>query len=90
MISDSNDETNFPQKLLLNNTQVSRLHKTFEKDSLAYIELSKTQLSKMILLRENFFKPLTLLNAAPGIGPMVSSMITFCRFSWKRIYKYSS
>ena len=29
VIVDSNDENNFPYKLLLTDTQVSRLHKTF-------------------------------------------------------------
>ena len=39
---DSNDETNFPHKLLLTNTQVSKLRKAF-----ANIKLSKTQLHKI-------------------------------------------
>ena len=30
VIGDSNDETNFPHKLLLNNTQVSKLCKTLQ------------------------------------------------------------
>ena len=42
----SNDETNFPHKSLLNNTQVSRLPKAFANNSSANITLSKTQLSK--------------------------------------------
>ena len=32
-IGDSNDENNFPQKLLLTNTQVSRLRKAFAYNS---------------------------------------------------------
>ena len=32
-IGNSNDETNFPHKLLLSNTQVSRLPKTFANNS---------------------------------------------------------
>ena len=39
---DSNDETNFPHKLLLTNTQVSRLCKAFTNGSSAKIKLSKT------------------------------------------------
>ena len=34
MIGDSNNETNFPHKLLLTDTQVSRLHKAFMVDQL--------------------------------------------------------
>ena len=44
---DSNDENNFPHKLLLTNTQVSKLHKAFANASSANIKLSKTQLHKI-------------------------------------------
>ena len=54
MAGDSNDESNFPQKLLLTNTQVSRLRKAFANDSSANINFSKTQLSKMIQLGRCF------------------------------------
>ena len=47
MIGNSNDETNFPHKLLLINTQVSRLPKAFANDSSANIKLSITQLHKI-------------------------------------------
>ena len=40
-LGNSNDETNFPHKLLLNNTQVSRLPKAFANNSSANITLSK-------------------------------------------------
>ena len=40
------DENNFPHRLLLTNTQVSRLHKAFANDSPANVKLSKTQLHK--------------------------------------------
>ena len=40
--SDSNGETNFPHRLLLTNTQVLRLRKTFGNNSSANIKLSKT------------------------------------------------
>ena len=33
VVSDSSDETDFPHKLLLNNTQVSRIHKAFANGS---------------------------------------------------------
>ena len=42
------NETNFPQKLLLTNRQVSNLCKAFANHLSADIKLSKTQLSKMI------------------------------------------
>ena len=37
VFGDSNDENNFPHKLLLTNTQVSRLRKAFSNDSSANI-----------------------------------------------------
>ena len=42
----SNNENNFPHKLLLTNTQVLRLHKAFGNNFSANIKLSKTQLHK--------------------------------------------
>ena len=50
MIGNSNDETNFLHKLLLNNTPVSRLHKAFVNNSSANIGSAKFQLSKMVKL----------------------------------------
>ena len=51
---DSNGETNFPHRLLLINTRVSRLRKTLANNSLANIKLSKTQLHKMGAIRRIF------------------------------------
>ena len=48
MIGNSDDETNFPLKLLLTNIQVTNLGKAFANYLSAGIKLSKTQLSKMI------------------------------------------
>ena len=48
MIGDSNDKGNFPHKLLLTDTQVSSIRKTFANNSSVDIKFSKTQLSKMI------------------------------------------
>ena len=45
--NDSNDNNNFPHKLLLTNTQVSKLRKAFANNSLANTKLSKTQLNKI-------------------------------------------
>ena len=47
VIGDSNDENNFLHKLLLTNTQVSRLRKVLTNGSSANIKLSKTQLHKI-------------------------------------------
>ena len=55
MVPDSNDETNFPHKLLLSNTQVSSVHRAFSNSSSANIEFSKTHLSKMVQLGGGFF-----------------------------------
>ena len=48
MVGESNDQTNFPHKLLLTNTQVSRIRKAFVNVSSTNIKLSKTQLCKMV------------------------------------------
>ena len=48
MIGNSDDETNFPHKLFLTNTQVANLRKACAKNTSTNIKLSKTQLSKMI------------------------------------------
>ena len=46
-LGDSNDENNFLHKLLLTNTQFSKLRKAFVINSSADIKLSKTQLHKI-------------------------------------------
>ena len=48
MIGNSNGETNFPDKLLLTNTQVANLHKAFADKSSTDIKLSETQLFKIM------------------------------------------
>ena len=50
MFGNSNDETNFPHKLLFTNTQVLRVCKAFANNSSANIKLLKTQLSKIVQL----------------------------------------
>ena len=47
VVSDSNDEDNFPHKLLATHTQISRLCKSFAYNSSANKRLSKTQLHKI-------------------------------------------
>ena len=48
MVSNSNDNTNFPHELLLTNRQVANIRQAFANHSSTDIKLSKTQLSKMI------------------------------------------
>ena len=48
IVGDSNDENNFPHKLLLTNTQVSKLCKAFANNSSARIKLPKTHLHKIV------------------------------------------
>ena len=50
VIGGSNDGTNFPHKLLLINTQNSKLFKDFPSGSSANLKFSKTQLHKIGLL----------------------------------------
>ena len=47
VVGDSNDENNFPHKLLLTKTQNSKLSKAFANGSSANTNLSKTQLHKI-------------------------------------------
>ena len=48
LVGNSNDNTNFPHKLLLTNRQVASICKAFAENASIDIKLSKTQLSKMI------------------------------------------
>ena len=48
MIGSSNDETNFPHKLLLTNAQVSKIRKAFANGLSANIKISITKLTEMI------------------------------------------
>ena len=48
LIGGSNDKTNFPNKLLLTDTQVSKIYNAFANGSSANIKCSKTQLATTI------------------------------------------
>ena len=50
MVSNSEDEINFPHKLLLTNRQVANLCKAFANHTSTDIKMSKTQLTNMIKL----------------------------------------
>ena len=45
---DCNDENNFPQKLLLTYTKVSKIRKAFANRLSANVKVSKTQLSPIV------------------------------------------
>ena len=47
VVGDSNDENNFPHKLLLTNIQVSKLRKAFANGLSVNIKLSKTQFHRI-------------------------------------------
>ena len=76
VVGKSNDENNFPHKLLLTNTQVSKILKAFENGSTANIKLSKTPFKKIKQLEgflgrllEPFVKPVL-----PLIGNVLKSL----------------
>ena len=73
MIGNSENETNFPHKLLLTNRQVANLRKDFANYLSTDIKLSKTQLPKMIQLGRFLSR---LLGQLLKIGlPLMKSVI---------------
>ena len=52
MVSNSNDNINFPHELLLTNRQITNICRAFANHSSIDIKLSKAQLSKMIQSEE--------------------------------------
>ena len=84
MIGNSEDETNFPRKLLLTNRQVANLHKASANHTLTDIKLSKAQLTKMkkvgffrflapllksgLLLLKSVITPLVLLGLTAAVS----------------------
>ena len=65
VVNDSNNETNFPHKVLLTDTQVPRIHKAFANGSSANKHFSKTHFSKMIQI--GAFFPIFDIVAAPAL-----------------------
>ena len=47
LIGNFNDESNFPYKLLLSNTQVSKIRKAFANSPSASVKFLKTQLTQI-------------------------------------------
>ena len=73
MIGNSEDETNFRHKLLLTNRQVTNFRRAFANHTSTDINLSKTQLSKMIQL-EGFLGKLLCPLLRTGL-PLMKSVI---------------
>ena len=71
-------KTNFPHKLLLTNTQISRIYKAFGNNSSAIIKLSKTQLHKIRHLGR-------LLGTFPG--PLLKSGLSLMKSVLKSLAK---
>ena len=80
-VGESNDETNYLHKLLLINTQVSKIRKAFPNELSAIIKFSKLQLSRMIQLGVFLSRLLVLLlkTGSPVIGnvrkPLAESIL---------------
>ena len=70
MIANSDDETNFPHKILLTNRQITNLCKAFVNNSSTDIKLSKTQLYKTVKL-EGFLDRL--------LGPLLKTRVTLIK-----------
>ena len=67
LIGNSNDETNFPHKSLLTDTQVSKIPKAFTNTSSTNIQFSKLQLSKMIQTGSSITELINLFRLADKI-----------------------
>ena len=71
IFGNSDDESNFPHKLLLTNRQVTNLRKAFANRTSADIKLSKAQLTKM---QKSGFLRLLVLLLKSGL-PLLKSVI---------------
>ena len=74
LIGNSNDETNFSNKLLLTDTQVSKIHKAFANRSSTKIKFSKTHLSKMIQSSGFLFSPSNMFGPLIPMKSIVDSI----------------
>ena len=79
-VRDSNDEINFLYKLLLTNTYISRLRKSFENGSSANVKLSKTQQSGGFLDR---FLGQLLKTGLPLIGNVLKPLSKTALIPWE-------
>ena len=78
MVGNSDNETNFPHKLLLTNRQVANICKLFENNLSTDIKLSKTQLSGMVQLG-GFLGRLLGQLLKTGLPLMKISIATFAK-----------
>ena len=74
LIGNSNDETNFSNKLLLTDTKVSKIRKAFANRSSANIKFSKTHLSKMIKSPGFLFSPPNMFGPPIPLKSIVDSI----------------
>ena len=81
LIENSNDETNFPHKLLSTNAEVSKIFTAFANGSSAIIKFSKTQLSKIVQLGgfligpPNIFGPPIIPEITSLVNPIINSVV---------------
>ena len=78
-IGNSKDETHFPHKLSLTDTEVSKIRRAFANGFSANIKFSKTQLSKMIQLG----------GFLTDISTITSGLDYFVNFPFKVLESYS-
>ena len=67
VIGNSDNETNSPNKLLLTNTQISKIRKTVANNSSTNIKFSKIQLSKTVQSERNSCRPTSIAIFLTGI-----------------------
>ena len=75
LIGKFNDETNFSHKLLLTNTQVSKVSKAFANGSSVNIKFLKTQLSQMMQLGRQLFWWIKKIFLADEIGKAIEKAL---------------
>ena len=75
VVGDFNNENNIPHKLLLANTQVSKLLKAFANGSSANIKSSKTQLNKIVQSGRFLGRHLGSLLMKNVLSPLAKSVL---------------
>ena len=88
LIGNSNDETNFPHKSLLTNTQVSKNRKVFANGSSANVKFLKTQLSKIVQWWGFLFSTPNIF--IPPIIPKITSLANPITHSFVKELKNTS
>ena len=99
MVGSSDDETNFPRKLLLTNRQTLSLRNVFNKHTSADIKFSKVQLTKMqkggflkflmpllksgLLLLKSVVKPLGMLDLTAAASATDAAINKKKTWIWK-------